>query len=219
MSRAETIREALEEDILSGALQPGQALDERSLGERFGVSRTPVRQAISLLSSQGLLEVVPRVGVLVPRLSSRDLLASLEMLAELEGICAAFAARRMNTDERKALRDAAASCDAAIMAGKGKAYAAANKRFHEAIYTAARNELAAAQVRTLRLRCVNYQLSRFELPGRAENSSREHRAILTAIEKGDAQAARQAMIEHISVGGRDFAELVTALKPGLLADA
>jgi len=218
LSRAESIRSALEEDILTGTLQPGEALDERSLGERFGVSRTPVRQALSMLSSQGLLKVVPRVGVVVPRLSSKDLLASLEMLAELEGICAKFAARRMGAEERAALREVVVACETAVATVTPKAYAAANKRFHEIIYSGARNEWAAEQVRNLRLRSVNYQLTRFEVPGRIEKSLRDHQAIMAAIESGDGEAARLAMIEHISVGGSDFADLLSTLAPGQLAD-
>lgn len=213
---SESVRNSLEEELISGVLKPGQVLDERSLAERFGVSRTPVREAVLGLASMGLLKVVPRVGVVVPKLTIRDLLVLLEMLAELEGACASFAAKRMTAGERKALNAALIACEQAARSGNAKAYEKANTAFHAAIYSGARNEWAARQIHGLRLRCAGYQRSRFELPGRLERSLEEHRVIVAAIESGDADAARKAMIEHIAVGGRDFAELVSTLQADAL---
>lgn len=215
-SLADGVRRQLEKDILGGALAPGQVLDERSLAEQFGVSRTPVRNAVAQLASQGLLQVVPRVGVVVPKLNIKELLSLLEMLVELEGVCAKFAARRMDAQERKTLRDAMVACESAAEAGNAKAYGVANARFHEAVYAGSRNEWAAAQVRNLRLRCAHYRRSRFDLPGAMARSLAEHRAVVAAIDQGDAEAARQAMTEHIAVGGKDFADFVGSLEPGLL---
>ena len=210
-SLAEGVRTRLEKDILGGVLVPGQVLDERSLAEQFGVSRTPVRNAVAQLASQGLLRVVPRVGVVVPKLNIKELLSLLEMLAELEGICAKFAARRMDARERKVLRETMLACEAAATAGNAKAYAVANRGFHEAIYDACRNDWAAGQVRSLRLRCSHYRRSRFDLAGAMQKSLREHQA-----ERGDAEAARTAMIEHIALGGKDLAEFVSTLEPEML---
>lgn len=142
---SERVRSEMEEAFLSGALVPGQVLDERSLAERFGVSRTPVREAVQSLASSGLLKVVSRVGIVVPKLTIKDLLALLEILAELEGICASFAARRMSAKERQLLREAMTACETAADKGDVAAYESANRAFHAAIYAGARNEWAAAQ--------------------------------------------------------------------------
>lgn len=216
-SLSETVRVQMERDLLSGALAPGTVLDERSLAEKFGVSRTPVREAVLHLAAQGMLNVVPRVGVVVPKLGIQELLALLEMLAEMEGACAKFAAKRMDAKERKALREALVACESAAHAGNAKAYDNANKKFHQIIYAGARNDWAARQVYSLRLRCASYQRSRFDLPGRLEQSLLEHREVVAAIESGDAEAARLAMVRHISVGGKDFAEFVSSLGQNLLA--
>jgi DNA-binding GntR family transcriptional regulator len=215
-SLAEGVRAPLEKDILGGVLVPGQALDERSLAEQFGVSRTPVRSADAKLASQGLLRVVPRVGVVVPKLSIKEVLSLLEMLVELEGVCAKFAARRMDAGERKALLEAMLACEAAAKAGNAKAYAVANRKLHETIYDGCRNDWAAAQVRSLRLRCSHCRRSHFDLPGAMQRSLREHRTVVEAIERGDMQGAQQAMTEHIAVGGKDLAEFVSLLEPELL---
>jgi len=214
---SERVRSEMEEAFLSGALVPGQVLDERSLAERFGVSRTPVREAVQSLASSGLLKVVSRVGIVVPKLTIKDLLALLEILAELEGICASFAARRMSAKERQLLREAMTACETAADKGDVAAYESANRAFHAAIYAGARNEWAAAQIRTLRLRSAKYQRARFELAGRTKHSLGGHHAILAAIESGESEEARRAMLEHMSSGGRDFAELVSTLEPHLLA--
>jgi DNA-binding GntR family transcriptional regulator len=163
-----------------------------------------------------MLRVVPRVGVMVPRLSIQELLGLLEMLVEMEGICAKFAARRMDTRERLTLREAMLACEATAAQANAQAYDAANARFHEAIYAACRNDWAQAQVRSLRLRCSNYRRSRFELPGAMEKSLLEHRAVVSAIERGDAEAAYSAMAEHIAIGGKELADFVSSLEPGLL---
>ncbi|WP_283442379.1 GntR family transcriptional regulator [Noviherbaspirillum suwonense] len=208
---SETVRCAMEQSFLDGTFLPGQVFDERSLAEKYAVSRTPVREAILRLVTQGLLQVMPRAGVLVPKLSIKELLSLLEMLAELEGACAKFAAKRMDSSERLALKEAFLACEAAAHAGDSAAYKKANAQFHEVIYAASRNDWAKTQIRALRLRCASYQRSRFDLPGRLEQSLQEHREVLLRIEAGDCEGARQAMIAHISVGGRDFAEFVSSL--------
>ena len=216
-SLSDTVRAEMERELVAGHLAPGTVLDERSLAERFGVSRTPVREAVLHLAAQGLLNVIPRVGVVVPKLGIRELLELLEMLAEMEGVCASFAAKRMTVVQRAEFRAALKACRQAAGNGDPKRYAAANKKFHEIIYAAAHNEWAVRQVRALRLRCAAYQRSRFDLAGRLDKSLGEHERIVAAIEAGEAERSRLAMQEHISIGGQDFADLVRGLDPSLLA--
>lgn len=215
-SLSDTVRMELERQLLSGALMPGTVLDERSLAERFGVSRTPVREAVLHLTAQGLLQVVSRVGVMVPKLSVQELLALLEMLGELEGSCARFATKRMDATEREALCAAVEACEVAARARDADLYAESNRRFHEVIYKGCRNEWAVKQIRALRLRCASYTRSRFDWPSRVTKSLAEHKQILVAVVAGDSDAARHAMLEHLSVGGKDFAEFVSLLNPDLL---
>ena len=92
--RANEIRAALQEEIESGKLAPGSALDERALATRFNVSRTPVREALQQLAAHSLVRIVPRQGVLVSRLSIGRVRAIMETVGELEAMCAKLAARR-----------------------------------------------------------------------------------------------------------------------------
>lgn len=216
-SLSDTVRAEMERELLAGRLAPGTVLDERSLAVRFGVSRTPVREAVLYLAAQGLLNVIPRVGVVVPKLGIQELLGLLEMLAEMEAVCAKFAAKRMSATQRDEMKAALNAGRLAVKNGDAKRYAESNARFHAVIYAGARNEWAAQQVKALRLRCAAYQRSRFELPGGLERSLAEHERIATAIDAGDAEQARKAMQDHIAVGGQDFAEFVSSLNPNLLA--
>ena len=96
--RAADIRATLQEEIESGKLGPGAALDERALATRFDVSRTPVREALQQLAAHGLVRIAPRQGVFVSRLSVNRVRAMLEYIAELEALCAKLAARRVDDD-------------------------------------------------------------------------------------------------------------------------
>lgn len=104
LSASELVRHQLERDISGGVLLPGDALDEDALARQFGVSRTPVREALLQLSVRGLVSIAPRAGIYVSRLSIPELLGLLELLAELEGACAKLATRRIAPADAAELR-------------------------------------------------------------------------------------------------------------------
>ena len=116
-SLAQSVRADIERELLAGAFAPGQIVDERSLAQKFGVSRTPVRQAIQSLANLGVLKVVPRFGVVVPMVEERQLLSLFEMMAHMEGVCAMLSAIRMTAAERQAVCQAQQACEAAARKG------------------------------------------------------------------------------------------------------
>lgn len=213
---AESIRLSIIESLASGLLQPGQPIDERGLSERFEVSRTPIREAILQLAAQGFVVMEPRSGASVPRLSIQLLRELLELLGELEGAAAKFAAKRMRPAEKKALEEALAACAEASARDDALAYRDANDHFHDLIYAACRNETLVDQIRALRTRCAAYTANRFDSPGRMQRSAREHAAIIEALLGSDPAEAQAAMLVHISIGGSDFAEFVSGLPQDLL---
>jgi DNA-binding GntR family transcriptional regulator len=217
LNLTDTIRLTLENEIRQGLILPGQSLEEKALQERFSASRTPVREALQQLAVQNLVRILPRTGAVVPRLSTRELLAQLELLAELEGACAKFAARRMNEEERRGLADALRACEEAAAAQDSDRYEEANDCFHDILYVGSRNPYAVEQIRTIRMRCRAYVAKRFELPRRMQKSVDEHRAIVRCALDADAAGAQEAMIAHIAIGGRDFAEFVTRIPEDFLA--
>jgi DNA-binding GntR family transcriptional regulator len=213
----ESIRLSVIKDLSSGVLLPGHPIDERALSEQYEVSRTPIREAILQLAAQGFV-VVGRSGASVPKLSIHMLRELLELLGELEATAAKFAARRMRPAEKQEIEQALADCVDAAKANDPLAYDAANTRFHELVYHAARNDSLIDQIRRLRTRSAGYTADRFESPGRMQRSLQDHAAIVAALLHGDPEQAHAAMLDHISIGGRDFAEFVSGLPAELLRD-
>jgi DNA-binding GntR family transcriptional regulator len=205
------IRDKIEEEMSNGGYTPGELLDEKALAERYGVSRTPVREAIQLLEAQGMVYRVPREGAFIAKLSSKDLLALLELLAYQEGLCAMLSARRLAPAGLATLRDLVERCERAAESGDVERYSAENLAFHEFLYASCRNEYLTREVITLRKRSQLYRRNNFHQTGRMTESAADHRKILEAIEKQDEWAAFRAAVDHIAVAGRSFAEFLMTL--------
>ena len=109
-NRATSLCEEIEELIAMGQLAPGYHLDETELANRFGVSRTPIREALIQLASMGIVELRPRRGAHVATISAQQLVEMFEVMAEFESMCGRLAARRMSAEEHAALLAAHAAC-------------------------------------------------------------------------------------------------------------
>src|SRR4029077_15078557 len=127
---ADELRLALADDIVRGLLVPGARLDETELARRFGVSRTPVREAIRQLAASGLVEVRAHRGAVVARPSEERLLGMFEAMAELEALSAGLAAERMTAHERSLLEGAHEELRALIRSGDPQRYHEVNESFH-----------------------------------------------------------------------------------------
>jgi DNA-binding GntR family transcriptional regulator len=206
-TRTESLRLQLEQDILSGKLVPGQKLDEEEVAARFGLSRTPVREAIKALSSTGLLEVRQHQGAYVAKLSLQSIAEMLEFMAVIEVACAELAARRHTADDRVAIAAAQKECEAALEPPRPAEFYAANVRFHDAIYSAAHNDYLRQNARALRVRLEPYRRQISYHEGLIQKSIHEHRAIVTAIFSMNVDEARLTMRAHIAALASDIASL------------
>lgn len=217
LSAAETVRVELEREINDGILVPGDVLDEEALATRFGVSRTPVREALLHLSVLGVVTIAPRAGIFVSRLSMPELLALTEMLAELEAACAKLATRRIGQDEAAALKQVHQESLTYEETGDVQGYARCNARFHEILYQACRNAPLAAEIARIRSRTRVYRRSVFQNQLRIRKSREDHGRILEAILAGDADAAAEAALEHIAGSLRDLTDMISHVPTQLLA--
>lgn len=215
-SAAETVRQALEQDISDGLLIPGDALDEDALAARFGVSRTPVREALLHLSVLGVVTIAPRAGIHVSRLSLPELLDFVEMLGELEASCAKLATRRISSEQAAALKRVHEESLVYEQSGDAQGYAHCNAQFHEILYQACRNEPLAAEIARIRGRTQIYRQSVFQNQMRIRKSREDHEQLLQAILAGDAAAASEAALAHISGGAKDLADMVSHVPRELL---
>ncbi|NWC07678.1 GntR family transcriptional regulator [Pseudomonas agarici] len=216
---ASTIREKIEIEMSEGRYLPGDLLDEKALAERYGVSRTPVREAIQQLLAQGLVYKVARQGAFVSKLSSKELLALVEMLSYMEGLCAMLSARRSPTETVAELMMMVEACEHAAQQNDREAFATANAEFHRILYASTRNAPLAQQVMALRRRSQLYRRNIFHQPGRMAKSAAEHRQIVELIATQDENGAFRAAVDHIAVAGQSFAEFVMTLPDESLADS
>ena len=195
MTLSDEVFQALVKAILSGEIEPGARLDEPSICRKFGVSRTPIREALRRLSGTGLVEVAPRKGVTVARIDIEQLNNMFEALGEFEGLCAKLSAVRMSTLDKKRLEVLNAHRQKRIADGD-KDFAAMNNEFHEAIYLGAHNPSIAWVTRSFRQRLAPFQALQF-VPGRTEYSFHEHDEIVRAIVGSDAERAYDIMRDHV----------------------
>jgi DNA-binding GntR family transcriptional regulator len=196
-TRAELLREKLTEEIMSGLLAPGTRLDEQEIARRFGVSRTPVREAMRHLVATGLVDSQPHLGATVAQVGSDRLTAFLDAATELEVACARLAAMRMDSAERANLVKIHGAVREVLLAEPVR-YAELNNQFHEAIYRGAHSEVLEEMLRNLMFRMGHVYRVRLTLLAGARESFAEHERIVTAILSGDAIAAEVAMRAHMS---------------------
>jgi DNA-binding GntR family transcriptional regulator len=212
MNSVDIIREQLEQDIIIGVFRPGDRLDEISLAKRFSTSRTPVRETLQRLASSGLVEYRPRQGVFVRRISLNELVEMFEVMAELEGMCARLAARRITPEQLAQLAESLAACEAAAQSGNADQYYGINSEFHLIIYEASHNGFLLEQAKALHTRLAPYRRLQLRVRYRINQSMVEHREVFAAIEAGDSAKAQASLKAHVSVQGEKFSDLVASLK-------
>lgn len=198
-TQAERIRASLADAIVRGELGPGVALDETTIAERFQVSRTPVREAIRQLEAIGFAEARPHRGAVVPHFTPEKLNDMFAVMAEMEALCARYAAAHINAAERKELLARHESCAEAARIGDVETYDSRNLDFHDAIYRASHNQYLVEVTLGVRNRLAPFRKLQFEGLGRLSHSLAEHDAIVQAIFRGDVEGAAALMRRHMQV--------------------
>lgn len=204
---AKKLAQAIADAIFSGEFAPGVRLDEQQLAARFSVSRTPVREALRQLATTGLIELKPRRGAFVTRVSPAQLEELFVAMGELEATCARLAAQSMSPTERRRLQVFHDRMGDLARAGDAMGFAEANNVFHTMIYAGARNAVLADMTAAMRRRLMPYRRAQFLLEGRPPRSHAEHDAIVRAILAGDARGAHEAMLHHVMLVEASFEEL------------
>jgi DNA-binding GntR family transcriptional regulator len=194
---SEKIRLKIEAAIQDGSLLPGNPIDEGQLAIQYEVSRTPIREALIQLQAQGLLTSLPRSGTVVAKMDLQQLLSLMELLAELEGITVKLACQRITASELAALVKLHEESASAVETDDFSQWQEFNLRFHDVIYNAARNPYLRQEVLRIRTRTGYYRRHAFGALGKIRTSFDQHRQIVEAFQKGHAEAACAAMINHM----------------------
>lgn len=185
------ILEAIDRHIYT----PGDRLVESELADRFGVSRTPVREALQRLETQGLLTRDGR-SLIVASLDHTEMAELYVVRGELEGLAAKLAARHATPEEVGVLREMLEADKA--LADDPSALARANKRFHKQIHLASHNRFLVKQLDLVHRSMALLATTSIAAEGRGADTLEEHRQIVEAIEAGDGDAAKTALCDHIS---------------------
>ena len=199
VTRAQKIQTALADDIVHGRIAPGEPLDEVRLAAAFGVSRTPIREAIRQLEAIGLAEARPHRGAVAARISAERLDEMFAVMGELEALCARRCALFMTPQERRELESVQAEGARLMAAGSISDYAEHNYRFHDTIYKGTHNGYLAELTLSVRQRVAPFRKAQFEGLGRLTKSHQEHERVVRAILRGDAETAATEMRTHIVV--------------------
>lgn len=212
MSHAHRLKRTIEDEIVDGHLRPGDRLDEAQLADRFGVSRTPIREALIQLAATGLIELRPRRTTVVSIPTPQQLYEMFETMAEMEASCGRLATRRLTGSSRQELETALGRCRTGAEGGDTEAYYLENHLFHSVIYTASRNEFLADQALRLSRRLAPFRRLQLRAGNRLAQSLAEHEGIVAAILQGDAELAAGRLHAHVLVQGDRFSGLIQNLK-------
>ncbi len=191
------VAERLRKRIYEHQLRPGDAVDEKELCAVFGISRTPLREALKVLHTEGLVELVPNRGCFVKRLDLEELHELFPVMAVLEGLCAREAVERCSAQDVERLEILHERLESHAAAGDIDQYYEVNFEFHQALQELSHNRWLQRVTADLRkiLRLARH--AQLTAQGRLQRSLQEHRNILEAFRRHDPDAAEQTMKEHL----------------------
>lgn len=195
----EEVAEALRERIFSGQLKPGDWVDELALAEEFGISRTPLREAIKVLAVEGLITMKLRRGAYVTEVNEQELAEIYHLMALLESDAAATVAAQANQAQIAELEHLHQALEDSAKQDITRFFAA-NEAFHMRLLQLSSNRWREQIVADLRKVMKLSRAQSLAKEGRLQQSLEEHRQIMQALKSGDAQAARLAMHAHITHG-------------------
>lgn len=197
----EKLRAGIADLILSREFKPGDKLDEQMLADRFGSSRTPVREALHQLSTSGLVILRPRRPAIVSEFDAMQLAEAFEAMGEIEGLCARFAAERMTHAERIELRDLMDLGATVLEEHDNRRYREIDDHFHHLIQNGAHNASLMKVAGQLRMQTAPYGAASFTIDGHGGMLSiphGQHSEIVEAIIARHPEAAQQAAITHVA---------------------
>lgn len=191
------VYQELKTEIMTGTIKPGTRIMEVDIAQEMGVSRTPIREAIRKLEKEGFVTIEPRRGVYAADLSVHDMLDVLEVRQNLEGLAAAYAAQRINEEQKAALYKCSEDFNKAVEDENTADMIDYDILFHHLLVEASGNSVLVDMVSKLQEQVLRFRYLYFSDFKRASLMPAEHKAIIDAVCAGDAELAREAADVHI----------------------
>lgn len=205
----EEVAELLRTRIFTHELAPGSWVDEQAIAEELGISRTPMREALKVLASEGLVVLKPRRGCYVAQLSEQDLDEVFPIMALLESRCAFEAARKASDEDIARLEALHQELEDYAEKGDADHFFVTNDAFHSALQDIAGNGWLKHLIDDTRKVIKLTRRHSLQLEGRVQQSLLEHREIMAALRQKDADLAARHMHDHLLSGRQALAKLVT----------
>lgn len=203
----EQVAERLRTRIFAHELAPGAWIDEQVIASEYGISRTPLREALKVLASEGLVTLKPRRGCYVTELSEQDLDEIFPVMAMLEGRCALEATRKAGDENIRHLAEIHAELEHHAAVNDADRFFEANQRFHDTLQELAGNRWLRQLVEETRKFIKLTRRDSLNPQGRLKQSLAEHRNILAAVQQRNAEEAGRLMHDHILAGRAALAKL------------
>lgn len=208
------VAERLRQRIFAHELEPGAWIDEQALAEQYGISRTPLREALKVLAAEGLVTLKPRRGCYVTELSERDLDEIFPVIALLEGRCAYEAAEKAHPEDLRRLQALHEQLERSVADGDADRFFEANQQFHTAVQQLAGNRWLQQMIEDMRKVLRLTRRDSLRLEGRLRESLDEHRTIMAALGDRDPARAEECMRRHLVSGRKAVAKIRTARSEG-----
>ena len=200
------VAERLRQRIFAHELLPGAWIDEQALTIDYGISRTPLREALKVLASEGLVTLKPRRGCYVTEISEKDLDDIFPLMAMLEGRCALEATSKARPEDILALEAIHAKLERCAESNQIELFFEANQEFHRQVQEIAGNHWLLQMIQDLRKVLKLTRMHSLTIDGRLQQSLLEHRAIMAAIKARNPKLAEKAMHEHLLAGRKVLAK-------------
>jgi DNA-binding GntR family transcriptional regulator len=212
-SLSQEVAKRIREMIRKGILKKGDRIAEKPLCEATGVSRTPLREALRLLSSEGLIELVPNKGAFVAQPTMEDIREMFLVMSILEGICARECSRKMDERGWNRLNSLYGKLEKHFQDKNHEKYMAVNHRYHTLVQDLAGNRILSEVIDGLRQKILLYRYRQIYQPNRFDDSMQEHRNLHQAFSRRDPDEAERIMKDHL-IRQSEALESVYPDKPG-----
>jgi len=196
-SLAQEVAKRIREMIRKGTLKKGDRIVEKFLSQAMGISRTPFREALRLLSSEGLVELVPKKGAYVAQPSMKDIREMFWVMGILEGKCARLCAKRTDDSGLQKLDDLYRKLEEQYQENNHEGYMDVNHRYHSLVQDLAGNKILSEVINNLRQKILLYRYRQIYQPDRLKASMQEHSELQKAFREKNPAAAERLMKEHL----------------------
>ncbi len=207
------VYDILKKRIILREIEPGKKINEEELAESLGVSRTPIRETLVRLEHEGIVRIIPRRGAFVVSQSNKEVIDLLQVREVLEGLVVRLATENMERELfdhlRRCLKEISSTDERDDRLLK---YTPADVQFHALLLEACNNPLLKSMMETVNSHLQMVRLRTVALPGRPEQTVREHYEILEAIEQGNPILAEKSMRKHVESVRRDVLKNITLMK-------